>query len=86
MSRALDSSTTLNDCDSAARYLSRLCPDSVKDNEVELGSPESFASLLFRYSRLFRLIEEAKISGDFQKLWETCVSTSIYILWIIMIM
>ncbi|KAG6877900.1 hypothetical protein C0992_009093 [Termitomyces sp. T32_za158] len=76
MRRTLDSSKTYNDCDSAARFLSQLCPDSIKDNEVELGSPESFAGLLYRYPKLFCFIEDAKTSGDFQKLWETCVKLS----------
>ncbi|KAG6877598.1 hypothetical protein C0992_009616 [Termitomyces sp. T32_za158] len=73
-----DDSSPLRDCDSAARLLSQLCPDSVKQGVGNgFGSPESFACLLYRNSNLFRRVQDARASrntGDFEKIWETCIN------------
>ncbi|KAG5720749.1 hypothetical protein E4T56_gene5001 [Termitomyces sp. T112] len=74
----LDNFPPLHDYDAAARLLSQLCPDSVKDNvENDLGSPESFACLLYRDSSLFRRVEDARASRDFENfgnIWNTCTN------------
>ncbi|KAG5338709.1 hypothetical protein C0989_006490 [Termitomyces sp. Mn162] len=75
MNDILDDIPPIHDEDNAARLLSRLCPDSVKNVENEFGSPESFACLLYRNPSLFRRVEEARASKnlkDFEKIWEIC--------------
>ncbi|KAG6894899.1 hypothetical protein C0992_004046 [Termitomyces sp. T32_za158] len=66
------------DYDTAARLLSQVCPDSVKQSvEDDFGSPESFACLLYRISNLFRRVEDARASrnmGDWEKIWKTCIN------------
>ncbi|KAG6894179.1 hypothetical protein C0992_007176, partial [Termitomyces sp. T32_za158] len=61
-----------------ARLLSQLCPDFVKnDIEADIGSPESFACLLYRDPDLFRCVENAMASrepGDLEPIWKTCIS------------
>ncbi|KAG6865612.1 hypothetical protein C0993_007907 [Termitomyces sp. T159_Od127] len=67
----------LKDYDTAARLLSQLCPDFVKGNvEADIGSPESFACLLYRNPDLFRCVEDARASGDpreFETIWKACI-------------
>ncbi|KAG6808605.1 hypothetical protein H0H92_003573 [Tricholoma furcatifolium] len=62
------------DCDTAARLLSRICPDSIKGTtEIELGTPESFAYLLFRSNKLCIQVKEAMDMGNFEEVWKTCL-------------
>ncbi|KAG6874919.1 hypothetical protein C0993_011614, partial [Termitomyces sp. T159_Od127] len=78
MDDILNDSSPLRDHDTAARLLSRLCPDSVKQSvENDFGSPESFACLLHRNSSLFRRVQDARASrnmGDFEEIWKTCIN------------
>ncbi|KAG6883059.1 hypothetical protein C0993_008039, partial [Termitomyces sp. T159_Od127] len=78
MDDVLDNFPPLKDHDTAARLLSQLCPDSVKnDIEVDLGSPESFACLLYKHPDLFRRVEDARVSRDpedFETIWRTCTN------------
>ncbi|KAG5333545.1 hypothetical protein C0989_005489 [Termitomyces sp. Mn162] len=79
MDAILDDFPPLHDYDTAARLLSQLCPDSVKDSvENDLGSPESFACLLYRNPSLFRRVEDARASRnleDFENIWNTCTNS-----------
>ncbi|KAG6829215.1 hypothetical protein H0H92_005280 [Tricholoma furcatifolium] len=65
------------DCDVAAQLLARLCPDSIRGHtKVDIGSPQSFAYLLFRSNKLFSLVKEAMLTGNFEEVWKTCLSVA----------
>ncbi|KAG5640723.1 hypothetical protein DXG03_007422 [Asterophora parasitica] len=56
------------DYDGAARLLSSICPDFVKDeHDLELGSPESFGALLHQDFPLFDLVKKARDTGNFEE-------------------
>ncbi|KAG6872713.1 hypothetical protein C0995_007280 [Termitomyces sp. Mi166 len=60
--------------DTAAQLLSSLCPDFSKNSiEVTLGSPESFARLLFLNQELLEEVEQSRANGNFDGLWECCL-------------
>ncbi|KAG6849476.1 hypothetical protein H0H87_002757, partial [Tephrocybe sp. NHM501043] len=61
------------DYDDAAQLLARLCPDPVKNNpEIDLGSPESFACLLYRDRGLIRRVKRANAEERFDGVWSSC--------------
>ncbi|KAG6898810.1 hypothetical protein C0993_003973 [Termitomyces sp. T159_Od127] len=78
MDDILDSFPPIHDYDAAARLLSRLCPDSVKNSvEDDFGSPESFACLLYRLQDLFLHVQDIHASGkleDFEIIWKMCTN------------
>ncbi|KAG6894964.1 hypothetical protein C0992_003746 [Termitomyces sp. T32_za158] len=64
------------DHNAVAEFLFLLCPDSIKidtSTEFRLDSPESFAFLLYRCRELFRQVEEARVTGNFDQVWERCL-------------
>ncbi|KAG6919774.1 hypothetical protein DXG01_001613 [Tephrocybe rancida] len=74
MDEILDSFPELVHYDDAARLLSMICPDSVKNAvENDPDSPESFACLLYRRSTLFDQTKRARTSRNFDGVWETCL-------------
>ncbi|KAG6807827.1 hypothetical protein H0H92_006317, partial [Tricholoma furcatifolium] len=61
--------------DAAAELLSLLTPpDSIKSQPgICLGSPQSYAYLLYRYPQLLLDVKDAMSSRNFDNVWETCL-------------
>ncbi|KAG6815936.1 hypothetical protein H0H87_010068 [Tephrocybe sp. NHM501043] len=73
-----ESSTGLCDYDAAATLLSRLCPDFIKDNpDIDLGSPESFACLLYRDPDLFEYVKKAGSLRKLDIIWTLCTELAL---------
>ncbi|KAG6812933.1 hypothetical protein H0H92_015253 [Tricholoma furcatifolium] len=71
----LDSFPAVLDHDNAARLLSAICPVSIKANvDNDLGSPESFACLLYRNPELLGCVKRALAERNFESVWSLCLS------------
>ncbi|KAG6843709.1 hypothetical protein H0H87_001404 [Tephrocybe sp. NHM501043] len=71
----LDSYKELLNYDDAARLLSMMYPESLKNSaENDLASPESFACLLYRYPALFDITKRALVLRSFDSVWSACKS------------
>ncbi|KAG6831987.1 hypothetical protein H0H87_003131 [Tephrocybe sp. NHM501043] len=69
----LNSFKELSDYDDAARLLSKIYPESLKNSSKnDLASPESFACLLHRKPELFEVVKRGFESRNFDSVWEAC--------------
>ncbi|KAG6829216.1 hypothetical protein H0H92_005281 [Tricholoma furcatifolium] len=63
------------DYDIAAELLAQSCPESIKnETEIDIGSPQLLAYLLFRSGELRNLVKEAIKAGNFEDVWKECLS------------